>query len=99
MIRAVIPTIAVAAAAMGGALAGAPPAAADEAAYLELQQYFAFLTADQLLREGYWVCRAAESGMGSSEIVPLVMDHLKDEGSSVAIANRIVSTAIVQLDC
>lgn len=98
MIRAVIPAIVVAA--LGGAaLAAAPQAAADEASYLELEQYFAFLTRDQLLREGYWACRAAQSGMGSSEIVPLVMDHLEDEGSTVAIANRIVSTAIVQLDC
>jgi len=80
-------------------LAFAPPAAADESALLALQPQFAFLTADQLLREGYWACRAAASGMGASAIVPLVQQHLKYSGASIAVANKIVSTAIVHLDC
>jgi hypothetical protein len=95
MVRAFLASIVVAAA----ALVLAPTAAAGEAEFLELQPRFAFLTAEQLLREGYWACQAARSGMGSSEIVPLVEDHLRNEGASLAVANRIVSTAIVQLDC
>ncbi|MGE2713428.1 DUF732 domain-containing protein [Mycolicibacterium litorale] len=95
MVRVLIPSIAVAAAALGLA----PPAAADESALLALQPQFAFLTTDQLLREGYWACRAAASGMGSSQIVPMVQQHLEHSGASLAVANRIVSTAIVHLDC
>ncbi|BCI52012.1 hypothetical protein NIIDNTM18_12900 [Mycolicibacterium litorale] len=95
MVRALIPSIAVTA----GLLASAPPAAADESALLELQPQFAFLTTQQILREGYWACRAARSGMGSSQIVPMVQEHLEYSGASLAVANKIVSTAIVHLDC
>lgn len=96
MVRAVIVAIAAVAAATS---APAPTAAADEADYLELQQYFTFLTTDQLLTEGYWACRAAAGGTGSASIVPLVQQHLEYSGVSLAVANRIVSTAIVELDC
>ncbi|MCV7416154.1 DUF732 domain-containing protein [Mycolicibacterium litorale] len=99
MVRALVPTIAASIVVTAGSLGLAPPAAAGEAEYLDLQQYFTFLTADQLLREGYWSCRAAASGMGSSEIVPMVQQHLKYSGASLAVANKIVSTAIVHLDC
>jgi hypothetical protein len=95
MVRPLLASIVVAAA----ALTLAPPAAAGEAEYLALEPYFAFLTTDQLLREGYWACQAAASGMGSSSIVPMVQEHLKSEGASVSVANRIVATAIVHLDC
>ena len=95
MVRPFLASIALATAALGLA----PPAAAGEAEFLELQPYFAFLTTEQLLTEGYWACRAARSGIGSSDIVPMVEDHLRDEGASLAVANKIVSTAIVQLDC
>ncbi|BBZ62124.1 DUF732 domain-containing protein [Mycolicibacterium monacense] len=95
MVRPFLGSILAAAAALGLA----PPAAANEGPLLELQSQFAFLTADQLLREGYWACRAARSGMGSSDIVPMVQQHLKYSGASLAVANKIVSTAIVHLDC
>ena len=99
MVRALIPTIAASLVAAGATLGFAPVAAADEGPVLGLQQQFAFLTADQLLREGYWACRAAASGIGAAEIVPQVQQHLKYSGASVAVANKIVSTAIVHLDC
>ncbi|WP_193046060.1 DUF732 domain-containing protein [Mycolicibacterium baixiangningiae] len=99
MVRAFLASILVTAGATAGALGLAPPAAADESDYLELQPQFAFLTTDQLLREGYWACRAANSGMGSSAIVPMVQQHLLYSGASLAVANKIVSTAIVELDC
>lgn len=99
MVRALIPSIAASLFAAGATLGLAPPAAADEGPLLELQPQFAFLTADQLLREGYWACRAAHSGIGSAEIVPMVVQHLKSSGASIAVANKIVSTAIVHLDC
>lgn len=95
MVRLFITSIVVAA----GTLGLAPPAAADEGPLLDLQPQFAFLTTDQLLRQGYWACRASASGMGSSEIAPLVQQHLKYSGASLAVANKIVSTAIVHLDC
>jgi hypothetical protein len=99
MMRAFIPPIAASIVAAGATVGLAPPAAADEGPLLALQQQFAFLTADQLLTEGYWACRAAASGMGSSAIVPLVQQHLKYSGASIAVVNTIVSTAIVHLDC
>lgn len=95
MVRPFLASIVVATAALGFA----PPAAADEGPLLELQSQFAFLTADQLLTEGYWACRAARSGIGSSDIVQMVQQHLKYSGASIAAANKIVSTAIVHLDC
>jgi hypothetical protein len=95
MVRLFIASIAVAA----GTLGLAPPASADEGPLLDLQPQFAFLTTDQLLREGYWACRASAAGMGSSSITPLVQQHLKYSGASLAVANKIVSTAIVHLDC
>jgi hypothetical protein len=94
-VRPFLASIVVATAALGLA----PPAAADEAEFLELQPRFAFLTTEQLLTEGYWACRAANSGVGSSDIVAMVQQHLKYSGASIAVANKIVSTAIVHLDC
>lgn len=99
MVRALIPSVAASVVVATATVGLAPPAAADEGPLRDLQQQFAFLTTEQLLHEGYWACRAAHSGMGASEIVPLVQQHLKYSGASVAVANKIVSTAIVYLDC
>lgn len=81
------------------ALALAAPAAADEAGYLKLQDRLSFLTADQLRTEGARICQAAASGMGSAGIVNMVIDDLDHTGLTVASANTMVATAIVELDC
>lgn len=95
MVRTVFASIAVMAAALGLA----PPAAADEAEYLKLRDRLSFLTADQLLAEGRWACRAARSGLGSSTIVTIVQDRLERYGASVEAANDIVTGGINTLGC
>jgi hypothetical protein len=91
--------IPMAAALTAAAFAFAPAANADQATYLRLQERLNFLTADQLLAEGYRVCQASNSGIGSSDIVGMVYRDLQGEGISIGSATDIVSTAIVQLDC
>ncbi|TFV56792.1 DUF732 domain-containing protein [Mycobacterium sp. PS03-16] len=95
MVRTFLASIAVMAATLGLA----PPAAADEAEYLKLQDRLTFLTADQLLREGRWACQAAKSGLGSSTIVTMVQDRLEWSGASVEAANDIVAGGINILGC
>jgi hypothetical protein len=81
----------------GVAIGTAPPSAADETEYLhEIQPELAFLSSNQLLTEGYKVCRYLSVGRESSDAVPVVVQDL---GISVASALRIIPTAIEQLDC
>lgn len=80
-----------------GAIAVAPPAAADESGYLnELAPKYANLTTEQLLTEGYKVCRYLTAGRPSPDAVPMVV---KDLQVSVSTATDIVPAAIEQLDC
>jgi hypothetical protein len=82
---------------VGIAIGTAPPSVADEHEYLhETQPVLAFLGSNQLLSEGYKVCRYLSPGRESSDAVPMVV---KDLGVSVAAALRIVPAAIEQLDC
>ncbi|WP_319447194.1 MULTISPECIES: hypothetical protein [unclassified Mycobacterium] len=81
----------------GIAIGTAPPSSADEHEYLhEIQPELAYLSSNQLLTEGYKVCRFLSPGRESSDAVPMV---IKDLGVSVAAAMYIVPTAIEQLDC
>jgi hypothetical protein len=81
----------------GIAIGAAPPSAADEGEYLhQIQPELAFLSSNQLLTEGYKVCRYLSPGRQSSDAVPVVVQDL---GISVAAALRIVPAAIEQLDC
>lgn len=78
-------------------MAVAPPAAASEHEYLALVQVkYANLSTQQLLDEGYKVCRYISVGRPSSDAVPLVV---KDLGVSVAAATDITAGAIGQLAC
>ncbi|MDT5336256.1 MAG: hypothetical protein QOD90_1761 [Mycobacterium sp.] len=83
--------------AVGIALGAAPPAVADESTYLnQLGPRLAFLTTDQLLTEGYKVCRYLSVGRPSPDAIPVVM---KDLQVTVAAAVDITAGAIEQLDC
>jgi hypothetical protein len=83
--------------AVGIAIGVAPPAAADENNYLsQTQPKLAFLSAQQLLAEGYKVCRYISVGRPSSDAVPMVVQDL---GVSVPAAVYIVAPAIEELDC
>ena len=89
-------TCAVAAAVAFGGMT-ASPAQANESDYLAaLQPRFTFLSPQQLLAEGYKVCRATRSGMIAPDAVSMVY---KDLAVSVAVADDIVSTAVVDLSC
>ena len=79
------------------AVAVAPPAAASQTDYLALVQVeHANLSTEQLLNEGYRVCRYISVGRPSPDAIPLVVQDL---GVSVAAATDIASAAIEQLDC
>jgi hypothetical protein len=83
--------------AAGIAIGVAPPAAADESDYLnQLQPKFANLTTEQLLTEGYKVCRFISAGRPSPDAIPMVVQDLQ---ISVAAATDIVPAAIEELDC
>lgn len=85
--------------ALGLAVAGisAPAAAADETSYVEdLQVRYVYLDRQQLVAEGYKICRHVSVGNASSTVVPVVV---KDLGVSVPIAADIVATAVVELGC
>jgi hypothetical protein len=83
--------------AVGVVIGVAPPAAADESEYLrQVQPKLAFLSTQQLLTEGYKVCRFVNVGRASSDAVPMVV---KDLGVSVPAAVYIVAPAIEELDC
>lgn len=83
--------------AVGIAIGAAPPAAADESDYLNhLGPRLAFLTTNQLLTEGYKVCRYISVGRPSPDAIPMVM---KDLQVTVAAAVDITAGAVEELDC
>lgn len=83
--------------AIGFAIGFAPVASADDGDYLEqLQPKLTFLTKDQLLNEGYRVCRYVSVGRPSSDAIPVVMNDLR---VSVAAAYAIVPAAVEHLNC
>jgi len=89
--------VALLAIAVGIGVATAPTAVADEAGYLQrLQSRLAYLTAQQLLTEGYKVCRYVSVGRPTADAIPMVMDDLD---ITVAAALDIISAAVLQLDC
>lgn len=76
---------------------GAAPAGAGESEYLRpLLERFPFLSAQQLLAEGYKVCHLMEQGFGASNAVPMVS---KDLAVSLSVANEIVSAASREFGC
>lgn len=90
-------TMLVAVLAAGAAIGVAPPAAAEESAYLnQLSPRLTFLSTEQLLTEGYKVCRYVSVGRPTADAIPMVMDDLQ---TSVSPALDIISAAIQQLDC
>jgi hypothetical protein len=83
--------------AAGIAIGVAPTAAADESDYLnQLQPRMAYLTGEQLLTEGYKVCRYVSVGRPSGDAIPVVMQDLK---VTVAAAFEIIPAALQELDC
>jgi hypothetical protein len=83
--------------AIGIAIGVAPTAAADESDYLDqLQPRLAFLSAKQLVTEGYKVCRYVSVGRPTADAIPMVVHDLQ---VSVAAAYAIVPAAIEELDC
>ena len=90
-------TMLVAVLAAGVGIGVAPPAAAEESAYLnQLSPRLTFLSTEQLLTEGYKVCRYVSVGRPTADAIPMVMDDLQ---TSVSPALDIISAAIQQLDC
>ena len=90
-------TMLVAVLAAGVAIGVAPPAAAEESAYLnQLSPRLTFLSTEQLLTEGYKVCRYVAVGRPTADASPMVM---KDLQTSVSAALDIISAAVQQLDC
>jgi hypothetical protein len=90
-------TMLVAVLAAGVAIGVAPPAAAEESAYLnQLSPRLTFLSTEQLLTEGYRVCRYVAVGRPTADAIPMVM---KDLQTSVSAALDIISAAVQQLDC
>jgi hypothetical protein len=80
-----------------GAIGVAPSAAASEGNYLhQLAPKLAYLSTEQLLAEGYRVCRYISVGRPSADAIPMVV---KDLGISVPAALNIVAAAIEELEC
>jgi hypothetical protein len=80
-----------------GAVGVAPSAAASEGNYLhQLAPKLAYLSTEQLLTEGYRVCRYIGVGRPSADAIPIVV---KDLGISVPAALNIVAAAIEELEC
>ncbi|MGX9788865.1 DUF732 domain-containing protein [Mycobacterium sp. MMS18-G62] len=78
-------------------LALAPPAAADQDAYLQtLRGKWPSLSEQQLLAEGRKVCNATHSGMTSADATIMVQ---KDLQMGVPEALDVVSAAVVHLGC
>lgn len=78
-------------------VAVAPPAAASQNEFLaQVLIKHPNFDAQQVLNEGYKVCRYVRAGRPSSEAIPMVV---KDLGISVAAATDVGSLAIEQLDC
>jgi hypothetical protein len=97
MIRPFRVLIAAVAAAVAFAVMTASPAQANESDYLAaLQPKFAFLSSQQLLDEGYKVCQATRGGMIAPDAVKMVYNDLS---VSMAVADDIVATAVVDLGC
>lgn len=89
--------VALLAIAVGIGVATAPTAIADEAGYLQrLQSRLAYLTAQQLLTEGYKVCQLTHSGHPSSDAIEMVS---KDLAISVPAAVEIIVAAGGELGC
>jgi hypothetical protein len=79
------------------AVMAAGPAHADEATYLQkLLPYYTYLSPQQVLAEGYRVCRAERGDSGSANAVDMVY---KDLGVSINVANDVVRAAAVDLGC
>lgn len=95
MIRSVVATVALTAA----ALACAPPAAAGQAEFLQLRERLPFLSEAQLLSTGQKVCQGTAGGVGASDLVKMTQRDLGHVGVTVASATDIVTTAIIQLGC
>jgi hypothetical protein len=75
----------------------APPAAADEAGYLNaLRGRWASVTDQQFLTEGAKVCSVTRSGTSSADATLMVQ---KDLQMGVTEALRVVGAAIVHLGC
>lgn len=90
-------TMLVAVLAAGVAIGVAPPAAAEDSAYLnQLSPRLTFLSTEQLRTEGYKVCRYVSVGRPTADAIPMVMDDLE---TSVAAALDIISAAVQHLDC
>ena len=85
-----------AALAAGIAATTAAPAAASEGDYLKLKDRFNYLTAQQLLSEGYRVCGAIRNGVRSTDAVDMVIKDLK---VSTEAGLDIVAAAVVDLGC
>jgi hypothetical protein len=80
-----------------GTVGVAPSAAASGGSYLhQLAPEPAFLSNEQLLTEGYRVCRYIGVGRPSTDAIPMVG---KDLAISVPAALTIVAAAIEELDC
>ena len=80
-----------------GIAVGIPaPAAASESEYLQLRVNLTYLTAEQLLTEGYRACGAIDSGVRSSEAVIMVMNDLAISSNA---ALNIVAAASDDLGC
>ncbi|MDT5340464.1 MAG: hypothetical protein QOD90_5969 [Mycobacterium sp.] len=84
--------------AIGTAIGAAPPAAAaGQADYLaQLQPRFAYLTADQLLAEGFKVCRYVSAGRATPGAVNMVQSDLV---VNELVASAIVAAAIANFGC
>ncbi|WP_299561672.1 DUF732 domain-containing protein [uncultured Mycolicibacterium sp.] len=93
MIRALLIPAVLAAAALGLPAT----AAADEESFLQLRERFPFLTAEQLLTEGYRVCQVTRAGTTSSDAVVMVQRDLAPAGISMSAALDIVLGAVVEL--
>ena len=89
--------IAIAATAPAYMVMAAAPAQADESEYLEkLVPKYVYLSPEQLLNEGYRVCRAVDSGLGSGDAIDMVR---RDLSVNMAPAYDIATTAITALEC
>jgi hypothetical protein len=83
--------------AIGTAIGAAPPAAAGETDYLaQLQPRFVYLTADQLLTEGFKVCRYVSAGRATPGAVNMVENDLTVNEFT---ASTIVGAAIANFGC
>ncbi|TPG35861.1 DUF732 domain-containing protein [Mycolicibacterium hodleri] len=83
--------------ALGIAVGAAPTAAASQGHYLEqLQPRITYLTSEQLLTEGYKVCRYVGVGRPTADAIPMVMNDLR---VTVSAAMDIIPAAVEELDC